>query len=142
MNYPGTLNAGPTFRSFSDKLMSARFCVASVLETGSFDLQAFLRPVSAEASRLVALANVLPCEDIGTLGCRLTLRLEDGREVRGELRDVARELAIDWESIDDWSEALWTEAGRDANGARRARDAVLALPRGRLDDLRRCLAVT
>lgn len=139
MNYPGTLNAGPSFRSFSDKLMSARFCVASVMESGRFDLAAFLRPPSAEAARLVAATAVAADDDLGTLSCRMSLTLDDGRTLHGELRDGARELAIEWDSIDGWCADLWTEGGRTAEAAMQARDAVLALPRGRFEDLARCL---
>jgi 2-methylcitrate dehydratase PrpD len=140
MNYPGTLNAGPAFRSFSDKLMSARFCVASVLEAGRFDLDAFLRPLSAEASRLVAATEVGAAADLGTLSCRLQIACDDGAPLAGELRDGGRELAIDWTSIGDWCAELWTAAGRGAAAAEGASAAVLALPRGRFVDLRQALA--
>src|SRR5690606_29085108 len=67
MNYPGTLNAGPVFKSFSDRLMSARFCAASVLESGRFDFDAFLRPLSPAVSRLVGATDVRAAADLGTL---------------------------------------------------------------------------
>lgn len=139
MNYPGTLNAGPAFRSFSDRLMSARFCVASVLEAGRFDFDAFLRPVSAEASRLVACTDVQPAQDLGTLSCRMAIHLEGGGTLRGELRDGGSELAIDWTTIDAWCGELWTVAGRTLDDCRRARDAVLALPGAGFDSLRQAL---
>lgn len=128
MNYPGTLNAGPEFRSFSDKLMSARFCVASVLEAGRFDFDAFLRPLSREAGRLVAATDVVAGEDLGTLSCRVTITIEGGQVVRGELRDGGSELAIDWNTIGDWCAELWSSAGRSAADCVRVRQAVLALP--------------
>lgn len=128
MNYPGTLNAGPEFRSFSDKLMSARLCVASVLEAGRFDFDAFLRPLSREAHRLVAATDVLPGDDLGTLGCRITLALEGGQSVQGELRSGGNELALDWTTIGQWCGELWASAGRSAAQCERAREAVLALP--------------
>jgi 2-methylcitrate dehydratase PrpD len=127
MNYPGTLNAGPGFRSFSDKLMSARFCVASVLEAGRFDFDAFLRPLSREASALVAATDVRSAADLGTLSCRIAITTEDGEAVQGELRDGGQELAIDGDTIGDWATALWTGAGRAAEACDRARSAVLAL---------------
>jgi len=139
MSYPGTLNAGPVFRSFSDKLMSARLCAASVLHAGRFDFEAFLAPTTAEVARLVARSEVLPGEDLGTLSCRLELTLEDGRAIEGELRDGGTELAIDWDSIGAWAEELWCGGGRPVGAADRAARAVLALPRSGFDALSRCL---
>lgn len=140
MNYPGTLNAGPAFHSFSDRLMSARFCAASVLETGRFDFEAFVRPLSREATRLVGAADVRAGDDLGTLSCRITLTLEGGVPLRGELRDGGSGLAIDWDTIDAWCGELWTSAGRSAADCQRARDAVLALPRTAFDALRAALS--
>lgn len=140
MNYPGTLNAGPVFRSFSDRLMSARLCVASVLEAGRFDFAAFQRPLSPQVSQLVARTRVEPGEDLGTLSCRLTLDLEGGSLLTGELRDGGRKLAIDWESIGPWSRDLWAEGDRDEAAAQRAEAAVRSLPEGGFDDLRRSLS--
>lgn len=139
MNYPGTLNAGPEFRSFSDKLMSVRFCAASVLEAGRFDFDAFLRPLSREASRLMAATDVLPGDDLGTLSCRVTITMEGGEAVRDELRNGGSELAIDWTTIGDWCAQLWTSAGRSAAQCERARDAVLALPRVSFRSMRETL---
>ncbi len=139
MNYPGTLNVGPVFRSFSDRLMSARFCAASVLAAGRFDLDAFLRPPSDEVTRLVASTTVSAAADLGTLSCRLTLDLEDGSVITGELRNGGHELAIDWNSIDTWCAELWTGAGRSADAAAHASRAVRDLPFGRFDALRRAL---
>ena len=129
MNYPGTLNAGPVYKSFSDRLMSARFCTASVLEAGRFDFEAFLRPLSGEATRLVGATDVRPAAGLGTLSCRITISLVGGgAPVQGELRDGGSELAIDWDTIGDWSRELWTSAGRSAAGGEKLREAVLALP--------------
>lgn len=139
MNYPGTLNAGPAFRSFSDRLMSARFCTASVLEVGRFDFDAFLRAPSSELQRLVAATDVSAADDLGTLSCRMTLSLDGGDALRGELRDGGGELAIDWSTIDAWCTQLWADAGRGPEAYPRVRDAVLALPDGRFDALRRAL---
>lgn len=139
MNYPGTLNAGPQFHSFSDRLMSARFCAASVLESGRFDFDAFLRPLSREALRLVAATEVAAGPDLGTLGCRITLAAEGGK-LAGELRDGGKELAIDWDTIGEWSRELWSAAGRSAADCDRARQAVLALPGQSFATLRAALA--
>lgn len=128
MNYPGTLNAGPVFRSFSDRLMSARFCVASVLEAGHFDFDAFVREPSPGMQHLVAVTDVEAADDLGTLSCRITVTADDGEVLQGELRDGGGELAIDWSTIDDWAGALWVSAGRDRGDCERAREAILALP--------------
>jgi len=128
MNYPGTLNAGPEFRSFSDRLMSARFCAGAVLEAGRFDFDAFLAPASVALARLVAISDVRAADDLGTLSCRIEIGLADGALVRGELRDGGKDLAIDWHTIDDWSLELWKAGGRSAEDLARASAAVLALP--------------
>jgi hypothetical protein len=139
MNYPGTLNAGPVFRSFSDKLMSARLCVASVLVTGRFDFKSFTKPTTVEVAGLVARSEVLPGHDLGTLSCRLELTLQDGCTIEGELLDGGSELAIDWDSIGAWAEELWCGGGRPVGDAEKAARAVLALPHGTFDELRQHL---
>jgi len=140
MNYPGTLNAGPEFGSFSSKLMSARFCIASVLEMGRFDFDAFLRPLSAQATRLVTVTDVRPDPQLGTLSCRVTVTLKGGATVKGELLGGGTELAIDWDTIGDWCAELWTAAGRGPADALRVREAVLALPQGSFSEFRSALA--
>ncbi|MDB5858373.1 MAG: hypothetical protein JWQ76_2062, partial [Ramlibacter sp.] len=140
MNYPGTLNAGPVYRSFSDRLMSARFCAASVLETGRFDFDAFMRPLSREATRLVGLTDVRAGDDLGTLSCRITVTVQEGgAPVQGELRDGGSELAIDWNTVGDWCQELWAAGDRGASACRRAQEAVLALPDSGFDALRQVL---
>ncbi|MFN0184820.1 MAG: MmgE/PrpD family protein [Aquabacterium sp.] len=138
MNYPGTLNAGPVFRSFSDRLMSARFCVASVLEQGRFDFDAFLRPSTPAGAALVAATDVQAGADLGTLSCAITITLRNGTQVTGELRDGGRELAIDWDTIADWGRDLWRQVGRDA-AFEQAQAAVLSLPGGDFSHLRQAL---
>ncbi|MBC7378826.1 MAG: hypothetical protein H7346_15485, partial [Burkholderiaceae bacterium] len=136
MNYPGTLNAGPVYRSFSDRLMSARFCAGSVLEAGRFDFDAFLRAPSARLSQLMAATDVRAGDDLGTLSCRITVTTDGGATVRGELCDGGRELAIGWDTIDTWCLDLWQSAGRSADAFARTRAAVLALPTSGLGALR------
>ena len=141
MNYPGTLNAGPVFKSFSDRLMSARFCVSSVLENGRFDFDAFLRPASPTLDALVAATDVQPGPDLGTLSCALHITTRSGTIVQGELRDGGRELAIDWTTIGDWARDLWRQVGRSDAACAAAQQAVLDLPAGRFSDLRQALLV-
>lgn len=141
MNYPGTLNAGPVFKSFSDRLMSARFCAGSVLEADRFDFDAFLRPASDALSRLVSLTDVRADPNLGILSCRITVTTQAGGDpVRGELRNGGKELAIDWNTIDAWCEDLWRAGGRTADAYARTRSAVLALPTTGFDALRDTLA--
>ena len=128
MNYPGTLNAGPEFKSFSDRLMSARFCAGSVLEAGHFDFDAFLRSPSPALSRLISVTQVDPGADLGTLSCRIEITATDGTRVPGELRDGGQELAIGWDTIDAWCVDLWISAGRTPEAFARTRAAVLDLP--------------
>jgi hypothetical protein len=128
MNYPGTLNAGPVYRSFSDRLMSARFCAGSVLEAGRFDFDAFLRAPSARLSQLMGATDVRAGDDLGTLSCRITVTMAGGAVVRGELRGGGQELAIGWDTIDAWCLELWRSAGRNEDAFARTRAAVLALP--------------
>lgn len=139
MNYPGTLNAGPIYRSFSDRLMSARFCVASVFETGHFDFDAFLRPLSAEVSRLVAVSDVQAGDDLGALSCRIRITTTDGKTLAGELRDGGDQLTIDWSSIDAWCVPLWQHAGHTPAYGASLRQAVEALPQAGFDSLRAAL---
>jgi len=136
MNYPGTLNAGPAFKSFSDRLMSARFCVGSVLETGRFDFDAFIRPATPALDALLAATDVVASADLGTLSCAIEVRTRCGAAVRGELRDGGRELAIDWDTIGQWGLELWRCGGRSEQDFERARSAVLALPSAGFGPLR------
>lgn len=139
MNYPGTLNAGPEFRSFSDRLMSARFCAASVLAAGRFDFDRFIQPLAPEVARLVAATDVRAGADLGTLSCRVAITLADGTVLRGELRDGGNELAMNWDTIGDWCAELWTAGGRTRADSDAARDAVMALPGTPFVALRRTL---
>ena len=139
MNYPGTLNAGPVYKSFSDRLMSARFCAGSVLEAGRFDFDAFLRAPSDALSKMMAATQVCAGQDLGTLSCRITVTTADGNTVRDELRDGGKELAIDWNTIDEWCLQLWEGAGRTSDAFARTRAAVQALPSSGFDALRESL---
>jgi len=136
MNYPGTLNAGPAFKSFSDRLMSARFCAGAVLEAGRFDFDPFLEPVSAALSRLISITDVRAGDDLGELSCRIEIQTHEGIALRGELMDGGKNLAIDWDTIDEWSLDLWRSAGRAAENFSQVRGAVLDLPHTSFDALR------
>ena len=139
MNYPGTLNAGPLYKSFSDRLMSARFCAGSVLEAGHFDFDAFLRTPSDRLSAIMAATDVRAGDDLGTLSCRITVTPQGEPPVCEELRDGGKELAIDWSTIDEWCLALWQSAGRSSEAFSRTREAVLGLPSSSFGALRETL---
>jgi hypothetical protein len=137
MNYPGTLNAGPVFKSFSDRLMSARFCAGSVIEAGRFDFDTFLKPASSSLSRLISVTELRADVNFGPLSCRIEIVLQGGTSIYGELRDGGKELAIDWDTVNLWAGALLQEAGR-ASAYPALRDAVLGLPDGHIAPLLRC----
>ncbi|MBO9355985.1 hypothetical protein GG851_18505 [Bordetella petrii] len=140
MNYPGTLNAGPAFRAFSDKLMSARYCVSSVLMHGRFSFSAFLDQENTALSALIAATDVVPDDELGVLSCRIAVQLEGGVRLDGELIDGGRELAMDGASIERWGEDLWLEAGRSPADFARCAAAVSALPQTDFSRLRDALA--
>lgn len=127
MRYPGTLNRGP-FNAFGAKLMSARFCTASVLSRGGFDFPDFHAGGSPSRERIIALVDVVEDTDLPLLSARVSVELANGETLREEVRNSREEVAIDWASVDPWAIALWEEAGRDKDAYQRCRDAVLALP--------------
>ena len=124
MRYPGTLNKGPVFRSFSDVLMSAAFCCASVIAKGRFefgDLFAFPQP---GRDRLIAATEVREDPALPTLSCRIEIALKSGGTMSESLIDGGKELAIDASTIDAWAAGLWREAGRSEAQYARFRAAV------------------
>ena len=124
MRYPGTLNQGPEFRSFSDVLMSAAFCCASVLANGRFVFKDLLHLKRADRDRLIAQTHVQDDPALGTLSCWIKLSLKGGATLVDSLIDGGRELAIDATSIDAWASDLWAEAGRTDAQYRAFRTAV------------------
>ncbi|MEO5702087.1 MAG: MmgE/PrpD family protein [Casimicrobiaceae bacterium] len=140
MRYPGTLNKGP-FRSFSDVLMSAAFCAASVLEQGRLVFEDLNRFESPSRDALIARTEVVPDDALGTLSCRVTISLDDGTEYVEAVHDGGKALALDWTTVDDWAEALWEEGGRPRANYARTRDTVLSLADRPGRDLIAALAV-
>jgi 2-methylcitrate dehydratase PrpD len=129
MRYPGTLNKGPEFRSFSDVLMSAAFCCASVLACGRFEFKDLFDLARADRNRLIDVTKVQEDPALGTLSCRIEIRLKRGKTIVDTLNDGGKALAIDATSIDEWALGLWQEAGRPEAQYRRFRAAVDALER-------------
>lgn len=134
LRYPGTLNKGP-FKSFSDVLMSAAFCMSSVLANGRLAFDDLLQLDRPDRDRLIACTEVVPDETLGTLSCRVTVELGNGTTVVEEVRDGGKELELNWNTVDDWARALWLEGGRSGAAYDRARDVILDLPRRPAADL-------
>lgn len=130
MRYPGTLNMGPVFRSFSDVLMSAAYCCTSVLSCGRFEFKDLFALDHAARNRLIAVTQVRDDAALPTLSCRIELSLKGGRKIVESLIDGGKELAIDASTIDAWALDLWKEAGRSEAQYRKFRSAVDALPGG------------
>ena len=130
MRYPGTLNMGPVFRSFSDVLMSAAYCCTSVLSCGRFEFKDLFALDHAARNRLVSVTQVRDDAALPTLSCRIEITLTGGKKIVESLIDGGKELAIDSSTIDAWVLDLWKEAGRSEGQYRKFRAAVDALPSG------------
>lgn len=124
MRYPGTLNRGPVFKSFSDVLMSAAFCCASALTRGRFEFADLFEKGRAPRDRLIAMAEVRDDQALPTLSCRIELKMKGGGRITESLIDGGKELAINASTIDAWALGLWQEAGRSEAQYRRFRAAV------------------
>jgi len=129
MRYPGTLNMGPVFKSFSDVLMSAAYCCTSVLACGRFEFKDLFALDHAARNRLISVTQVRDDAALPTLSCRIELTLKDGKKIVESLIDGGKELAIDATTIDAWALDLWKEAGRSEAQYRKFRAAVDGLPR-------------
>ena len=130
MRYPGTLNMGPAFRSFSDVLMSAAFCATSVIACGRFVFKDLFDMGHAERNRLISVTEVRDDPALPTLSCRLELKMKGGASRADSLIDGGKELAIDASTIDPWALGLWQEAGRSDAQYRKFRAAVDGLEKG------------
>jgi 2-methylcitrate dehydratase PrpD len=130
MRYPGTLNMGPEFKSFSDVLMSAAYCCTSVLACGRFEFKDLFDKGNTARSRLIPLTAVRDDPALPTLSCRIELTLQDGTTIVESLIDGGKELAIDASTIDAWALGLWKEAGRSEAQYRKFRVAVDGLATG------------
>ena len=74
----------------------------------------------------IAATQVQDDPALGTLSCRIELKLKGGDTLVDSLIDGGRELAIDAASIDVWASALWAEAGRTNTQYQVCRAAVNA----------------
>ena len=128
LNYPGTLNRGP-FRSFSDVLMSAAYCCTSVLANGRFVFADLVDRGPSVRERLIERTAVLPDPRLGVLSCRIEIALDDGTVVGEEVHNGGEQLALSWDTIDDWARGLWRDACRDDAQYAAVRTAVRDLSR-------------
>lgn len=129
MRYPGTLNKGP-FRSFSDVLMSAAFCSASVFANGRFVFSDLFDLGRADRNRLIDATVVRDDAALPTLSCRIEIQLKGGGKISEEMINGGAGLAIDWNTVDEWASGLWSEAGRSEAQYMRFREAVRNLSVG------------
>ena len=123
LSYPGTDNRGP-FRSFSDRLMSARWCVASVLTAGRFDFETFVQPASDAVEQLVARIELSGDTALPPLSCRVRVHCADGAVIEHDAIDAGQQLAINADSLRDWAVPLWQVSRRDPAAFDRAAAAV------------------
>ncbi len=129
LGYPGTDNRGP-FRSFSDRLMSARYCAASVLAECRFDFDAFVQPRSDAVEPLVACIEIDGDATLPPLSCRVRVECETGEGFQEDAIDAGQQLEIHADSLRDWALPLWRLAGQpeaafDAAATAVARAALL-----------------
>ena len=129
MHYPGNLNKGP-FTSFSDVLMSASFLCASVLANGRFLFSDLFDYGRADRNRLIDAIEVKENPALGTLSCRMDIRLTGGETITSELINGGAELALDWTTVDEWAVGLWKEGGRNESQYQTFRKAVRDLEKG------------
>jgi len=111
MRYPGNLNRGP-FHSFSDVLMSAACCLASVMVHGRLDFQDLMTLEQPRRQALIGRIEIAEDPTLGKLSDRIEVRLRDGRVLRDEVLAGGDVVSPTAQDIDPWSAALWAEAGR------------------------------
>jgi len=114
INYPGTLNRGPHFRAFGDRLMSATFCAAAVLARRSLVFDDFQGAADPRRETLVTVTDVRKDDALDLLSSRVTVRLANGEEVVELVRNSRQEMRIDWNTVTPWAVELFAEAGKGA----------------------------
>jgi len=129
MGYPGTLNKGPAFRAFGERLMSAPFCVSAVLARGALHFPDFHGATDPTRDRLLPVVDVVADKRRPILSAKVSITMRDGRTLTGETQDSRAEVRLDWSTVMDWGHALWREAGREGSAFDRCADAVRSLQR-------------
>lgn len=127
IGYPGTLNKGPGFRAFGERLMSAPFCTSAVIARGALHFPDFHGAADPLRDRLLPLVEVVADPVRPLLSARVVVTLQDARVVTGETMDSRAEVRLDWSTITDWGKALWHEGGREDNAFETCAEAIRAL---------------
>src|SRR5690606_1192377 len=73
ITYPGTLNHGPLFRAFGDRLMSAAFCTSAVLSRRGLVFDDLMGADDPLRDRLVAATEVRKDDQLPLLSSRVTV---------------------------------------------------------------------
>ena len=140
INYPGTLNRGPLFRAFSDRLMSATFCGAAVLARQGLVFDDFQGAANPLRERLVTVTEVRNDDALPLLSSRVTVALSDGTEVVELVRNSRDEVRIDRDTIVPWAADLFADGGRTRKSAEATMVTVGTLADAVRVDTRRLIA--
>ena len=127
MGYPGTLNKGPAFRAFGERLMSASFCTAAVVARGELQFADFLGAEDQVREMLLPLVEVVAEPARPMLSAMVTATMNDGRTLVGETKNSRDEVRIDRNTITDWGQSLWRQGGRDEIAFTKCAAAVRSL---------------
>lgn len=136
MGYPGTLNRGPAFHAFGERLMSAPFCAAAVIARGALQFPDFHGAADSVRDTLLPIVDVVADPERPMLSARILVTMQDGRVETGETRDSRAEVRLDWTTITDWGQTLWKEGGRDGDAFETCAQAIRALHDSPSVDLR------
>ncbi len=114
-SYPGTLNEGP-FLDVGATLMSAPFCVAMALKSGTVTLEGLGEFDDAVIRPLLERIEVLPDPDLPPLGARLEITTDAGERLERELVPDAAHFGWDWEGAVRNARRLRSEMAGDGAG--------------------------
>ena len=128
ITYPGTLNMGPAFRSFGDRLMSAAFCTAALLSRGALVFADFHGEACPARDRLLKVIEVRKDDRLKLLSSRITVEKVNGERIVEEVANSREQVRIDWSTIGEWGSALWEEAGRPAQAYEAFMTTIRGLP--------------
>ncbi len=124
IGYPGTMNRGPVFRAFGDRLMSATFCAAAVLARGGLRFDDFQGAQDPLRDRLVAATTVRKDDALPLLSSRVTVTLDDGGEIVERVANSREEVRIDWDTVAPWAADIFEQAGKDRHACEGTMAAV------------------
>ena len=127
ITYPGTLNRGPDFRAFGDRLMSATFCAAAVLARRGLVFDDFQGAADPLRDRIIARTEVRKDDGLPLLSSRVTVTVGNGEKVVELVRDSRAEVRIDWETVTPWTVDLFADADKNRNECEAAIAAIRGL---------------